>query len=150
MIFDYHARVRCDPLIGQWHYFMKIQTGNIDENQGCETHTGETVSHFAIELKELNVPTCVMNNPTNLDIKTNVGGAIVDDIYTVTADGTDKKYIKISIARDDTTKALEIFAFEKTTDEYGNLPAGKTLEKDLKEFSVIAAGTVLVLEQNWI
>jgi len=148
-IYDYHVRLVCDEP-DPFEYYREIQTDVIDNTIECPAHPGGAVRDFTIVKKLLTKPTCKKNDPTNLDIKTNVGSAIVNDIYAVTADPTDKKFIKMSILRDTGTSVLEIAAFEKTTGEYGSIPAGKILEMDLKEFSVIAAGTTLVLETSWI
>lgn len=110
-----------------------------------------SVRDFVIERQSNNIPTCVGNSPVDLTIRTNVGDAIVNDDYAVTADADDKKFIKMSIARDDGTGILEILAFEKLEGSaYADPPSGKTVEKDLKEFSVVAAGTVLVEEEDFI
>ncbi len=147
MINDYHIRLYCED--GS-HYYRTIQTDKIDESAKDPAHSSSVTRDFCIERVLLNVPSCVGNSPSNLKIRTNVGSEIVDDDYTVTAHASLKKYVKISILRDDTSTDIEIYAFEKTTGEYGSVPSGKTLEKDLKEFSVVALGTVLVEENDWI
>lgn len=87
---------------------------------------------------------------TGLEITTNVGSFVVADVYNVTADPSDEKFVKIVLGIDDTNGAIEVFALEKTTGEYGALPAGKTFVTDVKEFSVPAAGTVLTEIFNFI
>ncbi len=148
MILDNHVRIKVTS--SPFHYYRKIQTDTLDETIVDPSEPATPVSDFVIESVETNVPTCVGNSPSNLKIRTNVGSAIVNDDYTVTADADDKKFIKMVIVRDDGTGLLEILAFEKLLGNYDDLPAGKTHEKDLKEFSVIAAGTVLVQEQDFI
>jgi hypothetical protein len=147
-ISDFHIRVVIEET--PFHYYTKVQTDVVDETVKDPSFPSTPTRDFCIEHLENNVPTCVGNSPSDLDIRTNVGSAIVDDDYTVTADGSDKKYIKMAIARDDTSGDLEIIAFEKTTGEYGSTPSGKTLSKWLKEFSVVASGTALVEEEDFI
>ena len=148
-IYDYHVRLVCEAA-SPWEYYRTVQTDETDDTIECPAHPGGSTRDFVIEHIVENVPTCEGNTPSDLTIRTNVGSAIVNDDYVVTADPTDKKFIKICILRDNLSTDLEIYAFEKTTGEYGNIPSGKSLEKDLKEFSVVAAGTVLVEEQDWI
>ena len=153
MIIDYHVRVVVVDTVGPpetHHYFRTIQTDKIDETKKEPSNEGKTHRDFVIEFEEINAPTCVGNSPSDLDIRTNVGSAIVNDDYAVTAHATLKKFIKTSLARDDTSGLLEILAFEKTTGDYDDTPAGKTLIYDLKEFSVVALGLVLVEEEDYI
>lgn len=147
-ILNYHVRVTVEE--SPPHHYHEVHTDVVDESMVDPAFPSTAVRDLVIESIGINVPTCVGNVPGDLKIRTNVGSAIENDDYVVTADPSDKKYIKISIARDDGTNLLEILAFEKTTGEYGGTPAGKTIEKDLKEFSVVAAGIVLVEEQDWI
>jgi len=87
-----------------------------------------------------------------LKITTNVGDYVVNDIYDVTSDGSEKKFVLISVLMDDTSGALEIVAFERleSTELYGDVPAGKTLVSHLKEFSVEIDSTILSQVQNLI
>jgi hypothetical protein len=85
-----------------------------------------------------------------LAITLNMGTVIVNDITNVTADPTNKKFILIAILLDDTTGDAEAAAFEKTTGEYGDVPAGKTLGTNVKEYCVEANGTTLVEVNNFI
>jgi len=148
-IIDYKVRIVVEPVAtpGQWHYHKIVQTDKKDENLVDPTYPTDPVRDFAEISNKFCVPTCTDDG---LDITTNVGSAIVNDIYAVIADPDDKKYIKMSVLRDDISTDLEIHAFEKTTGEYGSTPAGKTLVGDLKEFSVVAAGIVLVEEEDYI
>lgn len=109
---------------------------------GAPDETPAQVILTAIEL-----PTCTASG---LVVTSNVGTYIVADLTTVVADPDDTKFVKISVAIDDTTGVLEIIAFEKTTESYGNPPAGKTVCCDLKEWSVPALGTVLTLVTDFI
>ena len=149
MVKDYNVRIVCQPSGGGWHYHREIQTDSIDNTIGCPTHEGETTKDFVVEKIVPNVPTCIGNSPEDLTIRTNVGAAIVNDDYEVTAHASLKKYIKMAVARDDTSGDLEILAFEKTTGEYGDPPSGKTVEAYIKEFSVVANGTELVEEEHY-
>lgn len=93
------------------------------------------------------LPTCTSSL---LDITTNLGTYISNDVTSVVADPNDEKFVKISIVIDDVSGDIEAIAFEKTTEIYGDIPAGKTFCCDLKEFSVPAAGTTLTEVKNFI
>jgi hypothetical protein len=69
---------------------------------------------------------------------------LLNDSYTVVADPSAVKTIKVSLVCDQTTKAVELVIFEKTDGEYGNVPAGKRLLGHLKEYSLAANGVALV------
>jgi len=147
-IIDYHVRITVEgPSL---HNYREVQTDAVDETAKESGNESEVHRDFVVECASDNVPTCVGNSPSDLDIRINVGSAIEDDDYSVTADPDDKKFIKMAILRDDTSGDLEIYAFEKTTGDYGDVPSGKTHEKYLKEFSVVAAGTALVEEEDFI
>jgi len=147
-ITDYHIRITVEgPSL---HNSREVQTDVTDNTVKESGNESEVHRDFVIEHTSINQPTCVGNSPADLKIRTNVGSAIVNDDYTVTADPDDKKWIKMAIGRDDGTSDLEILAFEKVLGDYADTPSGKTLEKWLKEFSVVAAGTVLVEEQDFI
>jgi len=150
MIIDYNIRVVVEGGSPNPHYYRATQTDIIDETAKESGLEGSTHRDFVVEFTSTNQPTCVMNSPSDLKIRTNVGSAIVNDDYTATAHESDKKFFKMSLVRDNTSGLLEILAFTKTTGNYGSMPSGKTLEFDLKEFSVVAAGTVLVEEQSFI
>jgi len=139
MIKDYSVRVCCE--YAAEHYHRVIQTDVLDDSVTCPTHTQATVRDFVIEEISNCVPTASANL---LQITSNVGTAIIDDTYDVTPDESLTKYVKISVARDDTSGDLEILAFEKTSGEYGNSPAGKTVVQEISEFYVVASGTELV------
>lgn len=147
-ILDYHVRTVIEE--SPFHYYRVIQTDKIDESVKDPAFPSTSTRDFVIEDIFNATVTCVKNVPADLKIRTNLGSAIVNDDYTVVADPDDEKFIKMSLVRDDTSTDLEILAFEKTTGEYASIPAGKTLELDLKEFLVVAAGTSLNLEQSWI
>lgn len=135
------------------HFYREIQTDIVDDTIVDPAFSETSVRDFVIEHKELNVPTCIGDSPSDLTIRTNVGSAVVNDDYAVTADTTDQKFIKMSLVRNDSNGLLEIMAFEKIPNqqqEYADTPAGKTFISDLKEFSVVANGTVLVEEEDYI
>jgi len=98
-------------------------------------------------LSAIALPTCVSSG---LVITTNVGTYVVGDEITVTADATDTKYVLVTILIDDTSGDPEIYAYEKTTGQYGQVPAGKTQCTRLKEYSIPALGTVLTEDINYI
>jgi len=139
MITDYHVRVVCEEATE--HYARIVQTEVISESVVCPTHPTASIRDFVIESNEPTIPTATASA---LQITTNVGTAIVDDIHDVTADSTHTTYVLMAVVRVDATDALEVIAFEKTDGEYGSSPAGRTLEQDIKEFYVVANGTDLV------
>lgn len=147
MVNDYHVRIVVEdsPL----RYYREVQTDTIDSIIVDPSTPGISVRDFVLGKTTMNIPTCEGNVPSDMTIRTNVGSAIVNDDYVVTADPDNKKWIKISEVRDSGGN-LEILAFEKVLGDYDDIPSGKSLEKDLKEFSVVAAGTVLVEEKDWI
>jgi len=147
---DFHVRIKVKRPSLPFHYYYAVQTVQFDSTIVDPDFPTATVSDFVIQWTEVNVPTCDGNSPTDLTIRTNVGSAIVNDDYAVTADPDDKKFIKMVVVRDDTSGLLEILAFEKTLGDYADIPAGKSHEKDLKEFSVVALGTALVEEEDFI
>ena len=148
MISDHHVRIVVEE--SPTHYFREVQTDVVDDTIVDPSFPSTSVRDFVVENVTENIPTCVGNSPVDLTIRTNVGSAIVNDDYAVTADPDDKKFIKIVVARDDGTNLLEVIAFEKLLGDYADMPSGKDFVKDLKEFSVIAAGTVLVEEEDFI
>jgi len=98
-------------------------------------------------LSAVALPTCT---DSGLDITSNFGTWIVNDVDSITADPTDTKFIKITIAIDDTTGDLEVIVFEKLNGVYGDMPAGKTFVCDLKEYSLVANGSTLTELSNGI
>lgn len=138
-ILDYSVRIVCKSVPRE--YYRELQTDVLDDTITCPSHPGTPVSDFAIEKTENTVPTSVA---ASLQITTNIGTAVVNDIHNVTADPTNTKYVRISAIRDDGTNALEVLAEEKVLGEYGGVPGGKTLEVIINEFFVVAAGTDLV------
>jgi len=147
-VINYHVRVTVEET--PEHYYRTVQTDKVDDTVVDPAYPSTPVHGFVIEYADFNVPTCAGNSPSDLTIRTNVGSAIVDDDYVVAPHSSDKKYIKMVLVRDDGTTDLEIKAFEKTTDEYASMPAGHTHIRDLKEFSVVANGTVLVEVEDFI
>jgi len=116
----------------------------------------EIIAHMVSSINETAMGDLIDNSSTpictvsGLDITTNFGSHIVNDIDTIVADPTDTLFAKVSLLIDDTTGDPEVYIFIKTDGLYGNIPAGKIWAADLKEFSVPAAGTILIEIQNWI
>jgi hypothetical protein len=98
-------------------------------------------------LTAIALPTC---SHASLAITVDVGTLIVADVTNITADPTDLKSVKVALSKDDTTGALEVTVYEKTTGEYGAVPGGKTHVADLKEYTVVAAGSALTEVNDWI
>jgi len=138
-ILDYHFRVRVEDAPD--YYYKGIQTDVADPNVVDPANPGFVHRHYVVEKIVDTVPTAVA---TLLDITTNVGSAIVDDVTSIVADPDDTKFCLVSVVRDDGTGLLEIQVQEKVLGNYGETPAGKTWECDIQEFSVVAAGTELV------
>jgi hypothetical protein len=139
MIYDFHFRVRVDDTPD--YYYYGIQTDAVDSDAKDPGNSGATHHDFTVLQFKENEPTAVASG---LDITTNVGSAIVDDVTAITADPDDIKYIRVSVVRDDTSGNLEIQVEEKVLGNYSGTPEGKTLEYEIKEFSLVAAGTDLV------
>jgi len=123
---------------------------------GSTTHDGDIIIHLTGSPSEteanniltaIALPTCTSSL---LDITSNVGTYIVNDVISIVADPDNKKFVEVVVGIDDTTGVLEMFALEKTTGEYPGVPAGKTNLVKLKEFSVPAAGTALTETINYI
>ena len=138
-ILDYHFRVRVENAPD--YYYKGIQTDVVDPSVVDPANPGLVHRDFVVERITDNVPEAVA---VLLDITTNVGSAIVDDVTSIVADPDDTKFALVSVIRDDGTGVLEIQVQEKVLGNYGGTPAGKTWECDVAEFSVVAAGTELV------
>ena len=108
---------------------------------------GETNTNADTALAAIEIPTCAHSS---LDITVNVGTYVVTDVTSIVADGSDTKFVKVTVAVDDTTGDPEVVVYEKTTGAYGNVPAGKTHATDLKEYSVPASGSTLTEINDWI
>jgi len=98
-------------------------------------------------LSDIALPTVVTSG---LQIITNVGQLIVNDLINIVASSSDIKGVLVCIGINDTNGAIEIFALEKTTEEFGDLPAGKTFVTNLVELSVLPAGSTLDLIKTFI
>jgi hypothetical protein len=87
----------------------------------------------------------VTTSATGLQITVDVPLLGIDsDVTNVTADPSDTKYVRVCVVYNETTEVFEVVVHEKTTGEYADLLAGELLVKQLKEYSVVAAGTDLV------
>jgi hypothetical protein len=93
------------------------------------------------------LPTC---SDSGLDITVNAGTWLVSDVTSVTADASDEKTLKATIAIDDTSGDIEVIVYEKTVGEYGSVPAGKVHCEDLKEYTLAALGSSLTEVNDWI
>lgn len=70
-------------------------------------------------------------------------GTLLAESHTVIPDTNDEKSIKVSIIVDESTSTLEMLIREKVIGDYADIPAGKILAQDLKEYSCAANGTSL-------
>jgi hypothetical protein len=138
-ILDYHIRVRVEN--SPDYYYREVQTDEIDATAKDPGNPTAVHRDYVLEDIKDNEPTATASG---LDITTNVGSAIVNDVTAITADPDDIKYVKVSVVRDDTSGDLEIQIEEKVLGNYSGTPAGKTFECEVKEFSLVAAGTDLV------
>lgn len=125
------------------YFYREVQTDVIDPSIVDPANPSFPVSGFVIEDQQINEPTAVASG---LDITTNVGSAIVDDVTSITADPDNTKFCLVSVVRDDITSLLEVQVQEKVLGNYAPTPDDKTWECDVAEFSVVAAGTDLVEE----
>jgi len=138
-IIDYHVRARVENAPD--YYYREVQTDVLDFSFVDPANPGFVHRDRVLERTTDNEPTAVA---AGLNITTNVGSAIVDDVTAVGADPDDTKYVKVSVVRDDASTLLEIQVEEKVLGNYSGTPEGKTLECEIKEFSLVAAGTDLV------
>jgi hypothetical protein len=139
MIKDYHARIVVEDT--PFRYYREIQTDVVNESIVDPATPAIPVRDFVVEECPETIPTAVA---VLLQITTNVGSAIVNDLTNIVADPAETKFVRVSVIRDDGTGALEVLVEEKTTGVYAGVPVGKTLEQIINEFSVVAAGTDLV------
>lgn len=121
--------------------FLGHRTGKNGNTIEVYLEDGESQTEASNMITAVGEPTCTHNN---LTITVNFGTYVVNDQDTIVADPTNKKWVLVKLGIDDTTGDFEIFFCEKTTGEYGDLPAGKTYVHDLKEYYVEANGTELV------
>ena len=143
MPITYKTRLVCETETGDgkgFHYWREEQDV-IDKTIKCGTHPLATVRDFTIESDHEVVMTAVASG---LNITTNIGVTVVDQVDAITADGSDTKFVLVTAYEDDVTGLLEAVLFEKTTGEYGDPPSGKTYHEDINEFSLVASGTDLV------
>jgi len=143
MLNTFKTRLVCDTEVGDgkgFHYWREDQD-QVDDTIKCGTHPLAPVRDFAIERTIESICSAVASG---LNITINIGVTVVDKVQAIVADVTNTKYVLVSVYVDDTTGIAEEVVFEKTTGEYGNPPSGKTFEKDLQEFSLVANGTDLV------
>ena len=68
----------------------------------------------------------------------------MDDLTAIVADPTDIKYVRVSVIRNDGDASLSVMVEEKVLGNYSGVPDAFTLECEIAEFSLIAAGTALV------
>jgi hypothetical protein len=139
MIYDFHFRVRIENTPDYYHY--GIQTDQIDDSAVDPGNPSAPHSDYVIQKFVENVPTATASG---LNITTNVGSAIVDDMTAIIADPTDIKYVQVSVIRDDSDASLSILVEEKVLGNYSGVPDDFTLESIINEFSLAAAGTDLV------
>ena len=126
---------------------VSARLGNSGNELQVYLNNGQSTTDAAQSMADIALATCIASL---LAITSNVGAMIVADVYNVTADPSDEKFVKMVVGIDDTTGVMEMFALEKTVGEYGSLPAGKTEVSSLKEFSVPAAGSSLTETFNFI
>lgn len=109
-----------------------------------------SVTHESAVRSLMNSYETLTCDATGLTINTDMGGIIVGDVTNISADNNDKKYVLMVMAVDNTTGNPSVYAFQKTTGEYGTLPASKSLATRIKEYSVVAGGNTLVEINNFI
>jgi len=136
-ITDYLVRIVVETT--PFTYYKETQTDILDATITDPGNPGTPVRDFVVEGREDNIPTATASG---LVITANVGSAVVNDQTTITADPTDIKTVQVSVVRNDTTSLLEIVVRSKLTGEYSDF-SGVTLVEHIKEFQVVANGTVL-------
>jgi len=143
MLNTFNTRLVCETEVGDgkgFHYWREDQD-QIDATIKCGTHPLATVRDFILEGTIESITTAIASG---LNITINIGVTVVNKVEAIVADPSDTKYVLVSVYVDDATGIAEDVVFEKTTGEYGDPPSGKTFEKDIAEFSLVAAGTDLV------
>jgi len=108
---------------------------------------GEDLTFAEGKLDAIDGITCIDNGGLQVDV---TAGTLLTDNDTYTADPTYVKYVLVTLVVDDTTKALEMVSYEKTTGEYGAVPGGKTHAANLKEYSIGVSGTTMTEIQSWL
>jgi len=87
----------------------------------------------------------VESTAEGLVITTAIAELQITDETTVTADPSLTKHVLISLVYDEPGDVFEIMAFEKTSGEYADLPAGHYLvQQDVSEWYVVAGGDTLI------
>jgi len=87
---------------------------------------------------------------SGLTITTDAPSLIVSDVYNVVPDPALTKYILMALVYRESDDDFVVVAFEKTNEEYATLPSGEHIARRLKEWSLIANGSDLVLEENYL
>jgi len=87
---------------------------------------------------------------SGMTITITLGDIIVSDVTNISTDQNNEKSVLMVMAIDDVTGDPSIYAFEKTTGEYGTLPAGKSEATKIKEYVVDAGGSVLLEIANYM
>lgn len=139
-ILDYHVRLRIQD--SPDYYYFARQTDVLDVSAVDPANPSFPVLDFVILAHE--EPTPITAVAAGLDITTNVGSAIIDDVTSIVADPDDTKFCLVSIVRDNASQLLEVQVQEKVLGNYAETPDDKTWECDVSEFSLVAAGTDLV------
>ena len=145
MINEHKVRVVVEGGTPNPHYFNMVQTDVVDEAEKEPGLEGSTHRDFVIESVEPTVPSFVINTPSDLDIRAQVGNAIVDDDTTISNHATLTTTIKVSVLRKQSDSSLEVWIFTHTDGIYGNTPAGYDVEHDIvdREVKIVPAGTVI-------
>lgn len=108
---------------------------------------GEDDSFAITKIDAIESVTCDDTGGLQVDV---TAGILLTDNDTYTADPTYIKYVLVTLVVDDTTKALEMVSYEKTTGEYGAVPGGKTHAGNLKEYSIAISGTTMTEIESWL
>lgn len=107
---------------------------------------GEDDTFIKAKMDAMADPTC---SDTGLQADVTVG-TLLDTNDTFSAHATEVKTVLVTVGMDDTTKALEIISYEKTTGEYGSIPGGKTHGYNLKEYTIAALASTMTEVQSWL
>ena len=134
-----------------WKWTGDVLSEMTQGEKDARDATEATAVHDAIEAR---IKKQVLGDPLNgltvtsvaaaLVITTNIQNLVTDDETTVVADPDDEKFVKVCYVYNEDTDTFGIVAYEKTTGQYAALTPPEYLIRDIKEFSVGAAGTELV------
>jgi len=133
---------QCYGVVNSWNHPINTE-GTVTAQL-----TDDAPAAFATTfLNGLDNPSC---DASGLDITTNFGTFIVDDVHSVVVDPALETRVKVTLAVEKGTWNLDVLVFEKTDGDYDDVPSTHETIAELKEFSLPAAGSELTELNDWI